>query len=193
MFFFTFSLVFSMFAFSLTIAAHAAFFRFRDPLSDRLSLLVRSFCRFDLVSGGTGRDLLVGGAGNDTLIGVESGGTPWTNGDTLSGGDGHDVLRIVVDPDAIGAGYDYLYGGAGDDTLDGGMQVNYLHGGDGAHAAEELRLRRVRRGGVGAVRGVAPGGAAAASGRRAAPQAAHPVGVANMSRSCRGSSRLGPS
>ena len=53
--------------------------------------------------------------------------------DTLTGGDGNDLLVGNLGDDTLtgGAGTDYLLGGAGSDTLDGGAGSDLLYGGTG--------------------------------------------------------------
>lgn len=80
----------------------------------------------DLAFGGLGSDLIIGGLGDDTLVGdhgraafvsgalsrVESTDPTLGDGESISGGDGHD--RIIA-----GAGSDNVDGGSGDDLIFG--------------------------------------------------------------------------
>ncbi len=67
----------------------------------------------DVLEGGTGADSIAGGAGNDTIVAAQ--------GDTVSGGDGDDVFRLV-DLGEPGSGTITILGGetgeTGGDTLD---------------------------------------------------------------------------
>jgi VCBS repeat-containing protein len=68
--------------------------------------------------GGGGKDTLTGGDGADLLLAQ-------SNNDTLTGGDGNDLL-------CGDSGSDNLSGGAGDDSLGGGSGTDRLTGGSGA-------------------------------------------------------------
>ncbi|MCQ4160817.1 hypothetical protein NON00_12855 [Roseomonas sp. GC11] len=106
----------------------------------------------DTLASGGGSDSIAGGDGNDlaildyssekSAISLSSGELSFSNGttylysierldvtagsgaDTLSGGDGDDILRG-------GGGADTLYGNAGDDVLDGGSGADTMQGGAG--------------------------------------------------------------
>jgi hypothetical protein len=124
------------------------------PASPRTVTVVRNGRRLEtplgvIASGGPGDDVLAGNAASDGLYG----GGEWsldgvqpvppdTGNDTITGGDGHDVLTGDGGTDRIeggagedlidgGAGADVLAGDAGDDLLDGGTENDTLGGGPG--------------------------------------------------------------
>ncbi|QGY78868.1 calcium-binding protein [Xanthomonas hyacinthi] len=72
-----------------------------------------------LTSSTSGYESAAGGAGNDILL-----GTNQTDGDTLRGGDGEDLVHA-------GAGNDSIYGDAGNDTILAGAGDDYVAGGAG--------------------------------------------------------------
>jgi Ca2+-binding RTX toxin-like protein len=77
-------------------------------------------------------DSLAGEAGNDTMDG---GGTEFgpSGDDTLSGGDGNDIVRGLNGADSLSgdAGNDVIDGGEGADNLSGGLGADTLTGGIG--------------------------------------------------------------
>jgi Ca2+-binding RTX toxin-like protein len=90
----------------------------------------------DEIDGGGGTDELHGDAGSDTIHGDAS------NGDTLDGGAGTDILTYaaVATPVTVNLGgggddavsnFEHVIGGDGDDTLNGDAGANRLDGGPG--------------------------------------------------------------
>jgi VCBS repeat-containing protein len=83
--------------------------------------------------GGGGKDTLTGGDGADLLLAQ-------SNNDTLTGGDGNDLLCGDSGSDNIsgGAGDDSLGGGSGTDRLTGGSGADRFSGGSGTDTATDF-------------------------------------------------------
>ena len=83
--------------------------------------------------GGGGKDTLTGGNGADLLLAQ-------SNNDALSGGDGNDLLCGDTGSDTIsgGAGNDSLGGGSGNDRLTGGSEADRFSGGSGTDTATDF-------------------------------------------------------
>lgn len=76
----------------------------------------------DTLEGSRGNDTLFGGAGDDRLLGDDLGDNTDFGADSLTGGQGNDLL-------AGERGTDTLFGGAGNDRLHGGAEADLIFGG----------------------------------------------------------------
>ncbi|PCI63652.1 MAG: hypothetical protein COB37_04280 [Kordiimonadales bacterium] len=76
----------------------------------------------DELGGGTGDDTIDAGAGNDTIYGGRNDDADAGTNDSISGGDGDDLIFASGGADSIdgGAGNDVIFGGSQDDTINGG-------------------------------------------------------------------------
>ena len=76
----------------------------------------------DVLAGDFRNNEISGEGGDDKIYGGPGGGVDSTNADTLSGGDGNDMIFGGAGDDTLNgdAGDDMLVGGAGDDTSNGG-------------------------------------------------------------------------
>lgn len=76
---------------------------------------------------------IFGGDGNDIIEGSSSGGTNIARGDTISGGNGADLILAQGGDDVIdgGSDSDTIDGGDGNDTIRGGGSPDTINGGNG--------------------------------------------------------------